>query len=119
VPLWQIDPSVAGNERASDTGGLFADLLPHIIKLRRTQGKLEQQIAILRHVEALRLYSAAHDGKLPAKPSDVSVPLPIDPVTGQPFVYNIDGATAHIRGGSIQGDDKDPCSVHYEVTLGK
>jgi hypothetical protein len=119
VPLWQIDPSVAGNERASDTGGLFADLLPHIIKLRRTQGKLEQQIAILRHVEALRLYSAAHDGKLPAKPSDVSVPLPIDPVTGQPFVYNIDGATAHIRGGSIQGDEKDPCSVHYEVTLGK
>jgi hypothetical protein len=119
VPLWQIDPSVAGNERASDTGGLFADLLPHIIKLRRTQGKLEQQIAILRHVEALRLYSAAHDGKLPAKPSDVSVPLPIDPVTGQPFVYNIDGATAHIRGGSVQGDEKDPCSVHYEVTLGK
>jgi hypothetical protein len=119
VPLWQIDPSVAGNERASDTGGLFADLLPHIIKLRRTQGKLEQQIAILRHVEALRLYSAAHDGKLPAKPSDVSVPLPIDPVTGQPFVYNIDRATAHIRGGSIQGDEKDPCSVHYEVTLGK
>jgi hypothetical protein len=119
VPLWQIDPSVAGNERASDTGGLFADLLPHIIKLRRTQGKLEQQIAILRHVEALRLYSAAHDGKLPAKPSDVSVPLPIDPVTGQPFVYNIDGATAHIRGGSIQGDEKDPCSVHYKVTLGK
>jgi hypothetical protein len=119
VPLWQIDPSVAGNERASDTGGLFADLLPHIIKLRRTQGKLEQQIAILRHVEALRLYSAAHDGKLPAKPSDVSVPLPIDPVTGQPFVYNIDGATAHIRGGSIQGDEKDPCSVQYEVTLGK
>jgi hypothetical protein len=119
VPLWQIDPSVAGNERASDTGGLFADLLPHIIKLRRTQGKLEQQIAILRHVEALRLHAATHDGKFPAKPSDVSVPLPIDPVTGQPFVYNIDGATAHIRGGSIQGDEKDPCSVHYEVTLGK
>ncbi len=55
LPLWQIDSLVGGKERASDGDGLFADLLPHIIKLRRTQGRLEQQIALLRHVEALRL----------------------------------------------------------------
>jgi hypothetical protein len=120
VPLWQIDTSAGNEERASDTGGLFADLLPHIIKLRRTQGRLEQQIAILRHIEALRLYAAAHDGKLPAKPFDISVPLPIDPVTGQPFVYGVDGVTAHIRGGYLHGEEKErPCDVHYEVTLRK
>ena len=120
VPLWQIAATVDGTERASDTGGLFADLLPHIIKLRRAQGRLEQQIAILRHVEALRLYAAAHDGKLPAKPSDISVPLPIDPITGQPFAYSVNGATAHIGGSSVQGAEKDAwCNVHYEVTLRK
>jgi hypothetical protein len=119
VPLWQIDPSVSRKERAPDTGGLFADLLPHIIKLRQTQGRLEQQIAILRHVEALRLY-AVHDGKLPAKVSDSSVPLPIDPITGQPFVYYVDGVTANIRGCSLPNDEKDAgYNVHYQVTLQK
>ena len=86
---------------------------PTSIKLRRTQGQLEQQIALLRHVEALRLYAAEHDGKLPAKLSDISVPLPIDPVTGKPFVYAVDGATAHIRGGSLTGEraNRDPTST--------
>ncbi len=60
---------------------------------------LEQQIALLRHVEALRLFAAEHDGKLPATLSDISVPLPLDPVTGKPFVYTVTGATAHLRGG--------------------
>jgi len=118
IPLWQIYSSVSGNDRASDTGGLFADLLPQIIKLRRAQARLEQHIAILRHVEALRLYAAVHDGKLPAKPSDVSTPLPSDPATGQPFDYCADGATAHIRGSSLPGDETDPGrNVHYEVTI--
>jgi hypothetical protein len=120
VPLWQLDPTAGANERASDTGGLFADLLPHIIKLRRTQGKLEQQIAILRHIEALRLFAAAHDGKLPAKLVEISEPLPIDPVTGQAFIYYVEGTTAHIRGSSLEGDVNAPgYNVHYEVTLRK
>src|SRR5262249_28922041 len=87
LPLWQIDFS----EQAGR--GPFADLLPHIIKLRQTQGRLQQQIALLRHVEALRLYAAEHDGKLPARLSDFSVPLPVDPVTGKSFAYVVQGAT--------------------------
>ena len=51
LPLWQIDSRLGGVERASEGDGLFAELLPHIIKLRRSQGQLEQQIALLRHVE--------------------------------------------------------------------
>ena len=103
LPLWQIDSLAGGEERERDGDGLFADLLPHIIKLRRAQGQLEQQIALLRHVEALRLYAAEHDGKLPAKLSDISVPLPVDPVTGKPFVYTVEGATAHLRGEFASG----------------
>lgn len=112
VTLWQIDPSVGGNDTASETRGLFADFLPHITKLRRTQARLEQQIAILRQVEALRLHAAVHDGQLPTKLSDISVPLPIDPVTGKPFVYSFSGATAHIRGSSVQGDEQAPGAQH-------
>jgi hypothetical protein len=120
LPIWQID-SLAGSEAGGRGGeGLFADLLPHIIKLRRTQGQLEQQIALLRHVEALRLYTAEHDGRLPAKLCDLSVPLPVDPVTGKPFVYTMEGTTAHIRSSSLRGRGKDPGDiVHYEVTVQK
>jgi len=121
LPLCQIDSLVGGKNEKSDGDGLLADFLPHIIKLRRNQGQLERQIALLRHVEALRIYAADHDGKLPARLSDIPVPLPIDPVTGKPFAYAVDGATAHIRGGSLlHGDVKDPGSnVLYEVTLPK
>jgi len=120
LPLWQIDAMVSGKEQASDGNGLFADLLPHIIKLRRTQGRLEQQIALLRHVEAVRHYAAEHGCKPPAKQSDISVPLPIDPVTGKPFDYTLDGATAHIRRSSIQAAETDrESNVHYAVTFRK
>jgi hypothetical protein len=120
VPLWQSNSSVGDKEGKSNWGGLFADLLPHIAKLRQTQGSQEQQIAILRYVEALRIYAAGHDGKLPAKLSDIPVPLPIDPVTGQLFVYTVDGATAQIRGRSPESDEKDlRRNVHYEVSIHK
>jgi hypothetical protein len=75
---------------------------------------------LLRYVEALRLYAARHDGKLPAKGSDLTVPPPIDPVTGKPFVYTAEGTTAHLRGGTPPGKDKSAAhQVHYIVTVRK
>ena len=108
LPIWEIDAPARVAERAKDEDGLFGDLLPQIVKLRRSQGELERQIALLRHVEALRLHAAGHDGKLPAKLSEVSVPLPVDPFTGKPFDYAVEGTTAHIRGGMGRGDGHDP-----------
>jgi hypothetical protein len=81
---------------------------------------LEQRIALLRHVEALRLYAAEHDGKLPDKLSDIDVPLPDDPVTGKPFAYKVEEGTAHLRGSPPRGEEKNPAyNVHYEITLRK
>jgi hypothetical protein len=118
LPLWQIDECDGSQAGESSRDGLLADLLPPIVKLRRAQGALERQIALLRHVEALRLHAAGHDGKLPAKLSDIAVPLPDDPLTGKPFVYAMEGADAHLRGGSPQGEDSRARSdVHYVVTL--
>jgi len=120
LPLWQIRSLAGGGLREPGGQGLFGDLLPHIVKLRRAQGRLEQQIALLRHVEALRLYGAEHDAKLPANVSDISVPLPVDPVTGEPFTYTVEGQTAHLRGSTRCGQEKGlEYNVHYEVTLRK
>lgn len=98
---------------------LFADLLPHIARLRRTQARLDQQVALLRHVEALRLHAAAHGDRLPARLSEVAVPLPLDPATGKPFEYQFEGSTAHLRGGSLGEGSAGMSAVHYAVTMGK
>lgn len=91
LKLWEIAPK---NEK-SKTAGLFADLMPGVRDSRHAQGRLEQRIALLRHVEALRMYAAAHAGRLPTKLSDAGVPLPTDPFTNKPFGYEVkDGSAA-------------------------
>jgi hypothetical protein len=127
LPTWQVEPALGGlaskTEPARDEGpgqGLFLGLAPALHKVRQAQGRLEQRIALLRHVEALRLYAAEHDGKLPEKLSDCPVPLPADPFTGKPFRYELDGATAHLRGTPPAGQEKTPAlNVHYIVTIRK
>ena len=121
LPLWQVDSLAGGLEGERSGNGLFADFLPHIIKLCRARGQLERQIALLRHVEALRLYAAGHDGKLPAKLSDIPVPLPVDPFTGKPFAL-------HGRGDHRPPPRRDrlrariarrEATIHYEVMISR
>ncbi len=119
TPL-QIDALIDRVEAAKDGDGLLSDFLPQVVDLRRTQAALDQQIALLRHVEAIRLYAAEHEGKLPAALSEIGVPLPRDPETDKPFLYTVDGKTSHLRGPTSREDRKDSgCQVHYEVTLQK
>jgi hypothetical protein len=115
LPLWQIDGSPGGEDLRRGGDSLFADFLPHVLTVCRAQGRLEQRIALLRHVEALRLYAAAHDGRPPAALADVTVPLPPDPFTGKPFGYLVGEATGHLRGQA-----KDPAfNIRYEITIRK
>jgi hypothetical protein len=115
----QIDALSGDEGPGRDGDGLFAEfLLPDVIRMRRAQGRLEQRVALLRHVEVLRLYAAAHHGALPRKLSDVGLPLPADPFTGQPFRYEANGAAAHLRGGPPPGDRKNHAyNLHYQVTM--
>ena len=113
---------LAGQSTPSGEPSLFADALvgPSVYRVHRIRWLLDQRIALLRHVEALRLYAAAHDGTLPRSLSEVSVPLPDDPSTGKPFRYELAGDTAHLRGQPPVGEEKNPeYNVHYEVTLRK
>jgi hypothetical protein len=116
---WQID-ALPGEELGCGGDGLFADLLPDILELRRMQARLEQRVALLRHVEALRMHATAHEGKLPQKLDEVAVPLPVDPFTGKPFVYKVEAATAHLHGSPPRGEEKNAdYNIHYEITLRK
>jgi hypothetical protein len=119
-PFWQVE-ALSTKTAVKKTPTLFADLLvPFTRSARMAQGRVDQRIALLRNIEALRLHAAEHDGALPAKLSDVAVPLPVDPITGKPFRYELIGNTAHLRGSPPTGQEKvPPFNVHYEVTVQK
>src|ERR671933_203637 len=102
LPAWQIEARAEQLQPPKDKS-LFDDFVPAIHRVRRAQARLDQRLALLRHVEALRLYAAEHDGRLPQKLGDVPVPLPPDPFTGKPFRYQVDGDTAHLRGTPPRG----------------
>jgi hypothetical protein len=120
LPLWEAQALCCGAGPDPGRDAVFTDLLPDVLKLRRSQEKLGQQIAVLRLVEAMRLYAAAHEGKFPTSLSEFSVPLPADPFTGKPFVYAVEGASAHISRDATSGGDKSSQdAVHYVVTLEK
>jgi hypothetical protein len=117
---WQMDALAGGEASLSGEDGLFADFLPDIIRARRAQGRLEQRIALLRHVEALRMYAAAHGGNLPEKLAEVAVPLPSDPFSGKPFLYHAEATIAHLGGDPSQTPEKSAnCKIRCEVTVQK
>jgi hypothetical protein len=88
-------------------------LLPAIKAVHLAGARSERSIAVLRVIEAIRLYGAAHDGKLPNELSDITdVPVPGDPTTGRPFVYQRNGTSAVLEspGGQRYG-------LRYEITF--
>jgi hypothetical protein len=95
------------------------DFLPAISKVYATTGRLDRRIAALRCVEAVRLYAAAHNGKLPAALSDITdVPVPNDPMTGKSFEYKVDGNKASLSASTPPGMQSFPqYALTYELLL--
>jgi hypothetical protein len=120
LPYWQTEAMFADAPPRRE-GDLHLGWGPLAYdKIRHIKTRLEQRIALLRCVEALRLYVAEHDGKLPARLEQVKVPLPLDPVTGKGFVYRLEGNTATVRGTPPRGMEKNAAhNVRFEVSVAK
>jgi hypothetical protein len=119
VPYWQADDPLAATPSTHDDP-LAAGLPQFSVRVRRAQTRIQQRLALLAHVEALRLYAADHDGKLPARLNDLALPLPVDPVTGKAFRYEVEGQTAVLHGTPPKGEEKNaPYNVRFVVTVQK
>jgi hypothetical protein len=116
--FWEYE-ELARQAKPNPARAVFADaILPAIANVRRAQARLDQRVALLRQVEALRLHAADHQGALPARLAEISVPLPLDPITGKSFRYQLEGRTAHIRGSPPRGEEQNAAfNMHYEVTV--
>jgi hypothetical protein len=95
LPLWEAAEKRIRGAPITEGHVLGRPFLPGLGKVKAAQVRVERVLAALRVIEAIRMYAAAHDGKLPNKLDDITeVPLPGDPGTDKPFEYSCDGSSA-------------------------
>jgi hypothetical protein len=100
--------------------GVFTELAPSGLKVIHARGRLQAQIAMLQAVEAVRAYAAENGGKLPPSLEATKLPVPPDPFSGKPFVYEVSGDAAYIRATPPPDRKGEPAFNRvYEVTIAK
>lgn len=117
VPFWQTPPDL---DRAKLPQGGFNALVVAARKVFLAQARTQQRVALLQAVEAVRLYAAAHGGKVPPTLAEVGVPVQDDPFTGKPFLYEVKDGKAVIRGAPPPDMKEVPVYNRvYELTIRK
>jgi hypothetical protein len=97
LPYWQAAGYMHRTEdetkrEKGTTNNPLLNTLPAMAHARYALARVDREIAMLRTIEALRDYAARHDGRPPQSLDQITdVPLPIDPFTGRPFGYKVDG----------------------------
>jgi hypothetical protein len=94
-------------------------LIPAVEPTQAAARRVQRKVAALRCVEAVRLFAAAHGGRLPPLLSDVAeVPVPKDPGTGTAFSYSLDRGRATLTGPPPAGETASRSnSLRYEITV--
>ncbi len=79
-------------------GALSGMFLPAIQAALGAKDRLQQQLALLQTIEAIRDHLASHAGQLPEELSELRLPAPLDPQTSQPFEYHREAGRAKLSG---------------------
>jgi hypothetical protein len=110
LPRWQawrgLEAAQAEVERAKSRGegAALLEMMPDIAELTRSAAAVERRFAMLRTIEAIRLWMGENPGMAVTSLATISgTPLPIDPVTGGEFAYSMDSATGVLRGPAPGG----------------
>ena len=73
----------------------------------------ERRVKLLQTIEAIRDHVSKHNGTFPNSLTEIELPVPNDPFTEEPFVYETSGNTASIRQSAIEGYQ----ATRYEYQL--
>ena len=96
-------------KQANPLLAIFSVFDPGIDSARLAAVRLDRQLDALQVVEAIRLDATRHDGRLPARLDAIAdLPIPLDPATGKPFDYRVDGDTATVSAPSVAEVGLDP-----------
>jgi hypothetical protein len=125
IPYSQAQPHLKkGKQRIDDHQrnkgikmNLLCTLLPALSRIAFLHARLDRNIALLRTIEAIRMFAADNSGELPGSLAEVTaVPIPTDPVTGKDFIYRrIDARNARLE-APVAPEERKRRPV-YELTL--
>jgi hypothetical protein len=127
VPYWQsvgrADAPHLSAERkmANPLLAMLWSLTPALDASRLAALRLNRQLDAIQCIEAIRLHAAAHDGKLPASLEAIAdAPAPLDPATGKPFHYMVDGDSATLSAPLPPGGPQHPSyMIRYALKLAR
>ena len=95
---------------------VLVEFLPALHNAHRATLKLDRRIAALRAVEAIRMQAATDGGKLPESWAAVKVvPIPVDPLTGVPFVYEVHEGSVEVSGRRIGNQSQ--TEIGFRLTI--
>ena len=82
--------------------------------------RIDRQLDALQCIEAVRIYAANHQG-FPGRLEDITeAPVPMDPMTGQPFGYRVEGDRATLTAPYAPGAPRIPqYAIQYELKLAR
>src|SRR5881409_950006 len=98
----------AARAQAKGETGPLGWMVPSVSKARLKVVLIDRYIASLQCLEGIRAYAAIHNGNLPDSLADLSeTPAPLDPVTGQPFSYEVNANVAVLSAPIPAGGNPD------------
>jgi hypothetical protein len=113
LPYSQVEANPAGRQRnqqlrdaMNQIGWITAPtqlVLPAVSAARTAAVRSQQTVSLVQTVEAIRMYGAAHEGKLPPTLDALPVPAPMEPFTGAPLAYEFHGDWAVLTGHRVPG----------------
>ncbi len=89
-------------------------LMTSVNSAMSAQSRQSQQLAFLQTVEAIRHHLAKHERQLPNSLSELELPAPNDPGTGQPFQY-----VRHREGATLRGSPWTGYRLQFELRVAK
>ena len=97
---------------------LFAVVLPSIQSSYPATVRVERRLDALQCIESIRIYVATHHS-FPGRLEDITeAPTPIDPMSGQPFGYRVEGDRVTLTAPDAPGVARIPFyAIHYELKL--
>lgn len=128
VPYYQSYPHLIEGEKQLSTVSqegpkmnIFSSLLPALYRVALLQARLERNVALLRTIEAMRMFAAEHSGQLPENLEKItSVPIPTDPVTGKQFIYQqVDKQNARLEAPVEPGSEENQQRPVYILSIKK
>jgi hypothetical protein len=99
---------------------LFTMLMGAIRPAYLAVARVDRQLDAIQCIEAIRIYASAHQ-RFPTRLEEIAeAPVPIDPLTGRPFEYRLDGETATLSAPYPPGAPHHPLyRIHYELKLAR